>query len=87
MSEGHGKPVGHDPVVGPGLEDGLLVGQQESQRIGRAVVARWHLWLELVRPLHLPQGGGQGSEPPGRHTGAGDRSGRHAAHHEGEPRC
>ena len=29
-SEGHGKPVSHDPVIAPGLEGGLLIHQQES---------------------------------------------------------
>ena len=57
------RAMGHDLVVAPGLEDGLLVRRQENQRIRCAVVARRHVWLELVRPLHLSQGGGQGSEP------------------------
>ena len=58
-SEGHGKLVGHHLVVAPGL----LIRQQVSRRVRRAVVTRQHLRLELGRPTHLPQGGGQGSEP------------------------
>ena len=79
-SESYGKPVGHDLVVAPGLKDGLLIRQQESQRVRRAVVARRHLRLEFGWPLHLPQGGGKGSEPPCAVVGTG-RSGWRGARH------
>ena len=39
-SEGHGQPVSHDPVVASRLEDDFFICYQESQRIGRAVLAR-----------------------------------------------
>ena len=48
--EGHGEPVGHDPIVTSSFEEGLLAHQQKGQRIYRAAVARRHRWLELVRP-------------------------------------
>ena len=68
-SVGHGEPVGHDLVVAPSLQNGLLVCQQEGRRIRRAIVARRYLRLELERPLHLPQGGGESPEPPGAIAG------------------
>ena len=67
--EGHGQPVCYDLVVAPSLEDSFFLCQQEGLRVGRAVIARWHVRLELARPLHLSQGGDQGSEPPGLRAG------------------
>ena len=57
-----------------------------ASRKTRGSVAR-RLRLEFVRPLHLSQGGGQGSEPLGPSAGIGCQSGWRVVGHGGETRC
>ena len=48
--ECHGKPVRHDLLIPVGGFNAQLVEREELRRVGRAIVARRQVRLELARP-------------------------------------
>ena len=59
--ERHGKPVRHDLLVSVGSFDAQLIELEELRRVGRAVVTRRQVWLELAGPRGATQLGGVGT--------------------------
>ena len=59
--ESHGKPVRHDLFVAVGRFDAQLIELQELCGVSGSIVARRQIWLELARPGHTAQLGGEGA--------------------------
>src|SRR4051812_43755831 len=59
--ERHGEPVHHDLFISAGSFDAQLVELEELCRVGRVVVARRQVWLELAGPRDAAQLAGVGA--------------------------